>query len=159
MSINPTTLSNALLILAGFTAAFLVALWIGTIAWTYRDIKTRSHDPYVHILALVVVIVLCIPGVFVYLLMRPHQTIEQQYQKTLEEEALLRTIEDASTCPNCNRTIQDEWLICPTCHTNLKQPCVSCKKPLDLSWDICPFCGTPVIIKDFSLENPSTPLI
>jgi hypothetical protein len=38
-------------------------------------------------------VVLFIPGVIIYLVLRPAKTIEEEYLTTLEEEALLRAIE------------------------------------------------------------------
>jgi RNA polymerase subunit RPABC4/transcription elongation factor Spt4 len=91
----------------------------------------------------VVVAVLFLPGVVVYLILRPTHTLEEEYQSTLEEEALLQSIEDASLCPGCGRRVKESWLVCPNCHTRLKKSCHHCGKPMDLPWNLCPFCGTP----------------
>jgi len=141
MSLNPTSISSTLLILAGFAAAFLAALWISLIIWTYRDIRSRSRDPFIHILAILVPIILFIPGILIYLLLRPSTTIEQKYQESLEEESLLHSIEDKTACPNCSRVVSDDWLICPDCHGELKKRCAACNNLLELTWDICPFCA------------------
>jgi RNA polymerase subunit RPABC4/transcription elongation factor Spt4 len=63
--------------------------------------------------------------------------------KTLEEEALLQSIEDNSVCPGCNRQIKEDWVACPNCHTKLKKPCHQCGKLMELAWNLCPYCGTP----------------
>lgn len=76
-------------------AVFLVALWLSLIYWTYRDAGTRLRVPIRRALAVLIVVVLFIPGVLVYLLVRPQRTIEEEYLVTLEEEALLRAIEDS----------------------------------------------------------------
>ena len=44
---------------------------------------------------MLVSVVLFIPGVLIYLLLRPPRTLEEEYLVTLEEEALLRAIEDS----------------------------------------------------------------
>jgi RNA polymerase subunit RPABC4/transcription elongation factor Spt4 len=135
--------SNALLVLTVFGGAFLVALWASLIVWTYRDMRARSRDALVQILAALLVAVLNIPGVIVYLLLRPARTLEEKYQRTLEEEALLQELEDLPLCPGCERRVRDEWQICPNCHTKLKKPCHHCGRLMELPWNICPFCGTP----------------
>ena len=94
MTFDPAFLSNLLLILTGFGGAFLAALWVALVVWTYRDIRNRARDRLVHILAPVLVAVLNLPGVLVYLILRPQRTLEEEYQRTLEEEALLQEIED-----------------------------------------------------------------
>jgi hypothetical protein len=39
--------------------------------------------------------------------------------------------------------VLDEYIVCPTCTTQLKEPCPQCAKPLSYSWAACPFCATP----------------
>lgn len=143
MTFDPAFLSNLLLILTAFGGAFLAALWVALIIWTYRDIRTRSRDPLVQILSALLVAVLNLPGLLVYLILRPPRTLEEEYQRTLEEEALLQALEDLPLCPGCERRVRDEWQVCPNCHTKLKKSCPNCGKLMELPWNICPFCGTP----------------
>lgn len=143
MTFDPSFLSNFILVLTGFGGAFLAALWIALVVWTYRDIKSRARDRLVHILAAALVSLLSLPGVLVYLILRPQHTLEEEYQKTLEEEALLQAIEDQAVCPGCERRIKDNWMVCPSCQTKLKKPCHQCGKLMELPWNICPYCGTP----------------
>jgi RNA polymerase subunit RPABC4/transcription elongation factor Spt4 len=143
MTLDPTFLSGLTLILTSLAGAFLVALWVALVVWTYRDIRARHRDRLVHILAAALVAVLNLPGVLVYLILRPQRTLEEEYQQTLEEEALLQTIEDQSVCPGCERHIKDDWVVCPSCQTKLRKPCHSCGRLMELPWNICPYCGTP----------------
>ncbi len=143
MTLDPTFLSNFLLVLTAFGGALLAALWIALVIWTYRDIRARSRDPLVQILSTLLVAVLNLPGVLVYLILRPPRTLEEEYQRTLEEEALLQALEDLPLCPGCERRVKDEWQVCPNCHTKLKKTCHNCGRLMELPWNICPFCGTP----------------
>ena len=143
MTFDPTFLSNFFLILTGFGGAFIAALWIALIIWTYRDIRSRARDPLVQILSALLVAVLNLPGVLVYLILRPQRTLEEEYQRTLEEEALLQALEDLPLCPGCERRIKDDWQVCPNCHTKLKKACNECSKLMELPWNLCPYCGTP----------------
>jgi RNA polymerase subunit RPABC4/transcription elongation factor Spt4 len=143
MSFDPTQLSNIFLILTAWSGAFLAAFWLSLIIWTYRDIRSRARDPLARILAVLVVAVLFLPGLVVYLILRPPRTLEEDYQHTLEEEALLQSIEDIALCPGCGRRVKDNWMVCPNCHTRLKKPCHHCGKLMDLPWNLCPFCSTP----------------
>jgi len=143
MKFDPTALGDFFLILTAWAAAFLVALWLALVFWTYRDIKARARDPLSRILAVLVVAVLFLPGILIYLILRPAHTLEDEYQQTLEEEALLQAIEESPLCPGCGRRIKDNWLICPNCHTKLRKNCYQCGKLMELPWNICPFCGTP----------------
>lgn len=143
MNLDPTTLSSLILIVTAWGGAFLAALWLSLIIWTYRDIRQRTRDPLARILGTLVVAVLFLPGIVVYLILRPTRTLEEEYQHTLEEEALLQSLEDVALCPGCNRHVLENWLVCPTCHTKLKKKCHQCGKLMDLPWNLCPFCGTP----------------
>ena len=143
MTVNPFVLNNIMVLLAGWGAAFLAALWLSLVIWTYRDIRTRSRDPLIRILASLVVAVLFLPGMVVYLILRPSRSMDEEYQQSLEEEALLQTIEDSQLCPGCGRRVKENWIVCPGCHTKLKKSCHQCNKLMELSWNLCPYCATP----------------
>lgn len=143
MSFNPAFLNNFLLIAAALGGAFLAALWLSLMVWTYRDIRGRVRDPLVRILAVLLVAVLFLPGVVVYLILRPPQTMEEEYQQMLEEEALLQAIEERTACPGCGRHTAEDWIICPNCYTKLMKTCHACGRLMKLPWSLCPYCGTP----------------
>ena len=142
-SILPETIDvkNLMTYALAFGIAFIIALWIGLILWVIRDIRSRTRDPFMIILSVFFVIILFIPGVFIYLFIRPRKTFEQKYQDAIEEEAILREIGISEKCPSCGHTIQKDWIICPYCHTKIKKKCVHCGKELELPWNICPYCG------------------
>lgn len=142
MNFDPTTLNSFILVGTAFAAAFVVTLWLTLIIWTFRDIKRRSRDPLARTLAVIVVSLLFLPGLLIYSILRPAKTLEEEYQQTLEEEALLQTIEDIPLCPGCGRRVQEQWIVCPNCQTKLKKRCHHCDKLMELSWNICPYCAT-----------------
>ena len=144
MTLNPLDFSNIVSIATAFSAAFLAALWLSLIIWTYRDARSRTRDPLARLLAALVVAVLFLPGLLIYWILRAPHTLEEDYQHTLEEEAMLQTIEDAPLCPGCGRKIDPEWVACPSCHTRLKKSCHQCDRLMDLPWNLCPWCATPV---------------
>jgi RNA polymerase subunit RPABC4/transcription elongation factor Spt4 len=143
MNFDPSFLSNFILVSTAFAAAFAAALWLSLLFWVYRDIRKRVRDPLIHILAVLVAAILFLPGMLIYLILRPPQTLEDEYQHTLEEEALLQSIEDKPLCPGCGRQIHDDWSVCPNCHTRLKKNCHQCGRLMELPWNLCPYCGTP----------------
>ncbi|RCK74144.1 MAG: hypothetical protein ANABAC_2346 [Anaerolineae bacterium] len=143
MEIN--TFRNLILVFTAWGGAFLAALWLSLVIWTYRDIRQRTRDRLARILAILVVTVLFLPGLVIYWILRPPRTLEDEYQQTLEEEALLQSIEEAVLCPGCGRKVEADWMVCPSCHTKLRKQCHQCQRLLELSWNICPYCATPVI--------------
>jgi hypothetical protein len=120
---------------------YLGAIWLTLIFWTYRDIRQRSRDPVLQTVAVLLVLVFFLPGHWIYLIVRPRHTLTELYERSLEEEALLQELEDQKGCPTCKRRVHDEYLVCPSCRTQLKEPCRSCQKPLSYAWLACPYCG------------------
>lgn len=145
MPFDPSSFSGMFQYLIGFAAAFFAALWLSLIFWAFRDIRSRTRDGFARILAVLVVAVLNVPGIVIYLILRPAKTLEEEYQRTLEEEALLKAIEEINTCPGCGRHTREDWVVCPTCQTRLKKSCSTCRKLLELPWNICPYCGTATV--------------
>ena len=135
--------SGVLLAVISIIAATGTALWISMIIWAYRDMKARSRDTFARMLAAVVVGILNVPGLLVYLILRPRETLTEQYERALEEEALLQTIEEKPVCSGCGHPIKEKWRICPYCHTKLKKPCDNCGELLELQWTICAYCEHP----------------
>jgi RNA polymerase subunit RPABC4/transcription elongation factor Spt4 len=144
MTFNLDSLTDYILLVTAFFGAFLSALWFSLIIWTFRDMRARSRDVFAQILAALVVAVLTLPGLVVYLILRPQRTLAETYEQSLEEEALLQEIEDKRVCPGCGRPASEEWRVCPNCHTKLKKTCAHCGKLMDLPWNLCPYCATPV---------------
>lgn len=144
-TLDTQQLSGGLVAVISVVAAMLTAIWIALIIWTYRDMRARSRDVFATLLATLVVALLNIPGLIVYLILRPRHTLAEQYERSLEEEALLQEIEEKQVCPGCGHTSQEDWRLCPYCHTKLRKPCVNCGSLLDLPWKICPFCEHPQV--------------
>jgi RNA polymerase subunit RPABC4/transcription elongation factor Spt4 len=130
-------------VLGGLVAGlWVVLLWLAIIVWTYRDIRTRARDPLLQVLAIFLVLMFFVPGLALYLLVRPQETLEEAYARSLEEEALLREIGEEGACPSCRRFVERDFLVCPFCQTQLKEQCVSCERLLSFTWIACPYCGT-----------------
>lgn len=125
-----------------FGAYYLLLLFAVAI-WTYRDIRSRTQDLTAQVLAVALVLVLQVPGVILYLLMRPKQTLAERYEHALEEEYLRRDIEEEMVCPTCQRGAEPDFVLCPYCTTELRQRCRRCDRVIDLTWQVCPYCATP----------------
>jgi RNA polymerase subunit RPABC4/transcription elongation factor Spt4 len=121
-------------------------LWLSIIVWVYRDIRDRTRDVGLQVLAVFVVMMFFpgfnIPGLALYLMLRPGDTLEEAYARSLEEEALLREIGDEGLCPSCRRFSEKTWRTCPFCQTQLKDVCTQCNQLLSFNWVACPYCGT-----------------
>ena len=122
-------------------AAYLVAIWIATIWWTFRDIRARTNDLFLQLAATLLVTVFSFPGLLIYLILRPPKTLADLYEESLEEEAFLQGIEVQTVCPVCKNRAEADFVFCPWCQTRLKRLCVRCEHPLMLRWKMCPYCG------------------
>lgn len=128
-------------ILIALGGAYLLALWFVLIVWTYRDIEARSNSVFTQIFSTLLVVLFFIPGILLYLLLRPKETLDDSFQKSLEEEYLLQDIEGLVTCPSCNRAVDADYMLCPHCQERLREPCIACGRLLDRKWPVCPYCS------------------
>jgi hypothetical protein len=140
----PSFVITGLQVIIAFIGAFLVALWISMIVWTFRDARRRSRDVFAILLAALMVVIFGPLGLLLYFLLRPPVTLDELYERSLEEEALLQDLEERPRCPGCSRQVKEDWILCPDCHTTLQNVCANCQHHLHLNWTICPFCATPV---------------
>ncbi len=144
---------DILLAAAVYGGVILAAFWLTMVIWAYRDMRSRSRDLPARLLVALLVAALTLPGLLIYLLLRPRETLAEAYERSLEEEALLQGIEEKPACPACGQRVRDEWQVCPHCHTRLKKPCISCGKPLEISWNICPHCASPQAVYKTSADD------
>lgn len=128
-------------ILLALGGAYLVALWFVLVVWTYRDIESRSKNVVTQIFSTLLVVLFWVPGVLLYMILRPKETLDSTFQRSLEEEYLLQDLEELPLCPSCERYVHDDFVLCPHCHTTLRDNCHACGKLVDLTWTVCPYCA------------------
>ncbi|MFQ6019296.1 MAG: zinc ribbon domain-containing protein [Dehalococcoidia bacterium] len=129
--------------LAAVLGATLLVLFLASlVVWTYRDIRDRTQDMAMQVLSVFLVMAFPLLGLLLYLILRPRETMEEAYARYLEEEALLRDLGEDSACPSCRHFVDKDFLFCPHCQTQLRQPCVKCERPLSFGWVACPTCGS-----------------
>jgi hypothetical protein len=130
-------------LVAAILIAYAVILWLGTILWAYRDIRERTRDSLSQTVAVALVGIFNIPGLILYLILRPHETMAEAYERRMEAEVLLADARESHSCPACMRATRDDFVVCPHCRTKLREACTGCRRLLELSWAACPYCGKP----------------
>jgi len=140
-------MEEQLAVLAGVVGGiWALLLWLSIVVWVYRDIRDRTRDSSLQLLSVFVVLMFFpgfnVPGLALYLMLRPRDTLEEAYARSLEEEALLRELGDEGSCPSCRRLTEKTFKFCPSCQTQLKDTCATCDQLLSFSWVACPYCGT-----------------
>jgi RNA polymerase subunit RPABC4/transcription elongation factor Spt4 len=143
----PKGLETIIQIALAVFGAYVAAFWFALVVWTFRDIQKRSRDVLVQVLATLLVLLFNVAGLILYTILRPPETLAETYARSLEEESLLQDIEDRQSCPNCKRRVHTDYLLCPSCRTQLRQTCISCSRLLHLSWRVCPYCGDEVAVE------------
>jgi len=141
-------------LLLALTGAYTIALWFALIVWTFRDIESRSRSVIAQIFSTLLVVLFFIPGALIYFLLRPKETLDETFGRALEEEYLLQDLEDLSLCPNCHRPVQDDFVACPHCFTELRHTCHSCNRLVDVSWSICAYCTAELVTVSDEIEGP-----
>ena len=77
--------ANVLQILIAAGVAYFVGFTFALVIWTFRDIQSRSQDVVVQILATLWVAIMNLPGLLIYLILRPSHTLVEAYERSLEE--------------------------------------------------------------------------
>jgi RNA polymerase subunit RPABC4/transcription elongation factor Spt4 len=120
---------------------YLGVVWLSLVILTYQDIRARSENLLVQLFSTLLVLIFFLPGYWIYLLLRPKETLAEAYARTLEREYIMQDIEERPVCPTCQRGIEPDFILCPYCHTPLRKKCVTCGRTMDLTWQVCPYCG------------------
>jgi RNA polymerase subunit RPABC4/transcription elongation factor Spt4 len=130
-------------IVVALIGAYLAVLYFVSIVWAYRDIETRSRSVVTQIFSTLLVVLFPFLGIPLYLVLRPKDTLDSSFQKSLEEEYLLQDLEELPLCPSCQHYVSEDFVLCPHCHTQLRDNCASCDRLVDLRWTLCPYCAAP----------------
>jgi hypothetical protein len=118
-------------------------IWLASLIWIYRDITARTREPISQIVSLGIGVVLPLVGLPIYMALRPSETLQQAYDREIEQEAILSDIQTAAACPSCGRPAEPSFRVCAYCGTSLKDPCPRCREPMMHAWRYCPHCATP----------------
>lgn len=137
------TIATVAGVIVAVLGAFLFAFWIAMGIWTFNDIRSRSRDWLSISLAVVLVLVFPVIGWILYMMIRPKVTLAEMYDRALEEESLLRELEETLTCHTCGIPVKENWVYCPNCHSQLQHACATCGALVRNEWDICVNCGAP----------------
>ena len=124
---------------AGFMFV-MVVLYVLSIVWTARDAYMRGTLWYAWALLALVPFV----GVVAYLLLRPPLMKVDRDEQELEIALKQRELMKYGECANCGYPVENDYVICPNCHTRLKNLCPTCHHALDPEWGVCPYCTTPI---------------
>ena len=118
----------------------VILLWLLSIFWVHRDAKTRSTST----LLWTIVAIVPIAGLIAYCLLRPPYTSMDEDEQGMELNLIQRQLDAYGNCPQCGYPTESEYILCPSCHTRLRNRCAHCGHSLNLEWTVCPYCAAPV---------------
>src|SRR3954453_17826693 len=61
--------------------AYLLVLWVAALVWAYRDIASRTRDTFTQTVSLILVLVFNLPGLLLYLILRPKDTLTDAFDR------------------------------------------------------------------------------
>ncbi len=118
----------------------LVILYVLSIIWVVRDAYLRGAVWYVWAIVSLVPLI----GVIAYCLLRPPLLQLDRDEQELEVALKRRQLMHYGECATCGYPVEADYVICPNCHTQLKNLCPRCGHALDPAWTVCPYCATPI---------------
>jgi RNA polymerase subunit RPABC4/transcription elongation factor Spt4 len=141
------SMEATLKLIGALFAAYFIVLWVSAVVWTYRDVRIRTSDPLSQAVAVLLVGLFNLPGLVVYLVIRPQETMADAYERSLEAEAILHELQlDSNACQTCRRPVEADFNVCPYCKTLLREPCKNCGRAVRTNWLACPFCATDRVV-------------
>ena len=127
---------------AAFTAliVMLVVLYVLIVVWVARDANQRGAVWWIWAIVALVPVV----GFIAYLLLRPSLLEVDREEQELEVAIKQRQLMKYGECAKCGYPVEADYVVCPNCHSRLKNLCINCGHALDPAWTVCPYCATAV---------------
>ena len=122
----------------------LMVFWLVLIGWVWVDSGERTSNKQARAIYILLVIVLNIPGLIIYLIVRPSETVEQIYWADLERRYLKYETSELGDCPECGCQLLPGYLYCANCGSDIKRKCQKCGVMISKSAKYCAYCGTKV---------------
>ncbi len=125
---------------------YVVILWLASAYWAFRDMRSRTDNLALPYMAGGLVILFS-PlffwlGLLVYRIVRPSDRVADRRERELSEAVLLSEVGEIEQCAGCRRTVEPDWIVCPSCRTELRERCRQCDRLVEFDWLTCAWCGT-----------------
>jgi ribosomal protein L35AE/L33A len=134
----------------------LILFWLVLIGWVWIDSGERTSNMTIRVIYLVLVLVLNIPGLIIYLIIRPGETIDQLYWADLERRYLKYETSELGDCSKCGAQLLPGYVFCTNCGNEIKKECPNCKVMISKGSKFCAYCGTQVGYKAVKEEEYPT---
>lgn len=122
--------------------AFFAMLYLLSVIYVGRDARRRGSAAWL-VWALVA---LLLPGIglVMYVILRPSTYVVDREEQALDIALREHQLSKYGVCPQCGTHIDEDFIVCPMCNTQVRNVCPSCHRPLDANWKVCPYCRTRI---------------
>ena len=132
-----------------------VIFWLVIIGWVWIDSSERTSNRSRRFIYILLVIILNIPGLIIYLIIRPSETIEEIYWADLERRYIKFETAELGDCPKCGHQLYPGYVFCTNCGYEIKKRCPKCNVLVDKDHKFCEFCGYQM--RDRAVEQEKYP--
>ena len=120
----------------------IILFWLVIIGWVWIDSGERTSKTSIRVVYLLLVIFLNIPGLIIYLIVRPSETIAQIYWADLERRYLKYEPAELGDCAKCGHQLLPGYVHCSNCGNEIKRKCPKCGVLINKDHKFCENCGT-----------------
>lgn len=132
-----------------------IIFWLVIVGWVWIDSSERTSRKGLRFVYMLLAIVLNIPGLIIYLIIRPSETIEEIYWADLERRYLKFETSELGDCPKCGHQLYPGYVFCTNCGFELKKRCPKCNVLINKDHKFCEYCGEQ--IRDRAMEQEKYP--
>ena len=123
---------------------FAVVFWLATVYWIYKDAKRRLEDPWLIGVGVMLGVIVPFLGVFVYMLFRPPEYMEEVRERELEIKAMEDRLSKRDLhCPVCRSEVDISFLVCRSARRS-SAGVYELQAAARGAVAGCPYCETPV---------------
>ena len=123
---------------------FVAVFWLSIVYWVLKDARRRIADKFVVTVAVLAALIFPVIGVFIYMLVRPPEYLEDAQERELEMRMIEARLREEQRCGFCKTPVREDFLICPKCQRRLSSVCPGCHRPVESTWKACPYCETQI---------------
>ena len=135
-----SSMSSGISIFMMILLVIVALLYVLSIAFVIKDARARAANwPAWGIVSLIPFV-----GFLIYMLMRPELTAEDRDEQELDVALKRRQLMQYGECGHCGYPIESDFIMCPNCHSRLKNLCPACHHALNPEWSVCPYCTTVI---------------
>jgi len=88
-----------------FAILYFFIIWVSVLLWVMRDISNRTDSIFLQIISILIILIFTPFWIFIYLLIRPANTLFEKYYNEIEEnlDIFNKIIEERINCKDLEK--------------------------------------------------------